>query len=429
MIINGGSRSNGGFFARHLMRADHNERVEVVEIRGLGAENIRDAFREMKAIASGTRCTNYFYHANINTREDELLTPEQWTLAADTLERELGLTGQARFVVAHDKDGRSHRHVVWSRIDADSMTAISDSLTYPKHESAARELEQAFGHEAVPSVLVKDRETKRPERNPQDWESLRAADSKLDPKAIKTELTGLWLASDSGAAFAAALHEHGYILTRGDRRDFCIIDQHGDDHSLARRLSGVKAAELRERMADVERDALPSVAEGRALARLNYESSSGDQPAGIETMEEPTEAPPGGAETPTIPVDDLSACHASLEEEMKAEDPGLSMFLMKPTVPPATDLEAVHNHSIASAAAGVRTLEREEAAEPGGRFERIRDWWGEMKVQFNDWRDHWAERIDHFRERWAHHEPAQEAAPQTVPLAPTPPTPGMEPEL
>lgn len=275
MIINGSSRSNGAFFGKHLMRADHNERVEVVEIRGLAATSVPDAFREMKAIAQGTRATNYFYHANLNTRESEVLTREQWVQAVDQLERELGLTDQPRFVVEHEKEGRTHRHVVWSRIDADSMTAISDSLTYAKHERAARQIEQEFGLEPVKSVLVKDRETPRPERNPQDWESLRAQDSKLDPKAIKAEVTSLWLAADSGVAFAAALAEHGYILVRGDRRDLCLIDRAGDEHSLARRIAQVKAADIRTRMGDIDPASLPSVAEGRALARQKLDAAGG----------------------------------------------------------------------------------------------------------------------------------------------------------
>ena len=45
MIINGGSRRNGAFFARHLMRADDNERVTVAEMRGFAhAGNVREAF-------------------------------------------------------------------------------------------------------------------------------------------------------------------------------------------------------------------------------------------------------------------------------------------------------------------------------------------------------------------------------------------------
>jgi Relaxase/Mobilisation nuclease domain len=129
MIISGGSRGNWRFFSKHLMNAKDNERVRVVEFRGVGADNVLDAFREMDAVASGTRCKNFFYHADINPREGETLTEEQWTRAVDTLETNLGLDGQPRFVVEHEKEGRVHRHVIWSRIDVDTMTARNDSLT------------------------------------------------------------------------------------------------------------------------------------------------------------------------------------------------------------------------------------------------------------------------------------------------------------
>ena len=87
-----------------------------------------------------------------------------------------------------------------------------------------------FGHEPTESVLIKDRQGERPECNAKHWESLRAQDSKLDLKAIKAEVTALWRTADNGHAFAAALADHGYILVRGDQRDFCIIDPAGDEH-------------------------------------------------------------------------------------------------------------------------------------------------------------------------------------------------------
>jgi hypothetical protein len=309
MIINGGSRRAGAFFATHLMRADQNEQVRIAEMRGLAAQNLREAFREMEAVASGTKCQNYFYHANMNPRENEVLTSEQWEQAVDTLERELGLNGQPRFVVEHEKEGRTHRHVVWSRIDVDSMTAISDSLTYPKHEQAARKIEQACDLEPVESVLVKDRETPRPERNPQDWEQFRGQDSKLDPKAIKAQVTALWQTADSGAAFAAALAEHGYVLARGDRRDFCIVDQHGDEHSLARRISGAKAADVRQRMADVDAAALPSVAEAREMARQRPDGAADTPPV----PEADSSSPP--PETDPAPPEEPPAANAALAGE------------------------------------------------------------------------------------------------------------------
>lgn len=266
MIINGGSRTNGAFFAKHLMRGDTNERVEVCEIRGVCADNIRDALREMEAVASGTPIKNYFYHANINPRETEHLTPEQWLEAVDTLERNLGLTGQPRFVVEHEKDGRAHRHVVWSRVDLESMHSISDSLNYAAHERTSRELEMAFGLERGESVLTGERSGPRPERAPESWAMFRAQETGIDPRDVKREVTTLWEATDSGKAFVAALESAGYTVALGDRRDFVIFDQAAEEHSLARRISGVNVAELGERMADVDRASLPTFEQGKEIA-------------------------------------------------------------------------------------------------------------------------------------------------------------------
>jgi hypothetical protein len=271
MIISGGSRGNWRFFAAHLTNERDNDSVRVIEYRGLDSRSVLDALREMDAIASGTRCTNFFYHADLNPCEDELLTPEQWERAMDIAEDKLGLTGQPRLVVQHEKDGRTHQHGIWLRIDADTMKAIPDSLTFPKHEAAAREIETEFNLKPVASVLVKDRGTKRPDRRPKNWETFRGHKSKLEPGNIKAEVSALWHEADNGKAFAAALAERGYVLCRGDKRDFVIIDPAGDEHSLARRIEGVKAAQVRERMADVDRESLPSVSEGRKVQRKEQE--------------------------------------------------------------------------------------------------------------------------------------------------------------
>jgi hypothetical protein len=102
----------------------------------------------------------------------------------------------------------------------------------------------------------------------------------LDPKVIKAELGELWQASTTGQEFKQALEAHGYILARGDRRDFVVIDKAGHDHSLARRLDGVSTAQLRERMMDIDRASLPSVAEARMAARQRHE-------AGRKSIEQP----------------------------------------------------------------------------------------------------------------------------------------------
>lgn len=269
IVINGGSRCNGAYFAKHLINPDKNETVKVAELRGLAAKNIGQAFYEMKAVASGTRCKDFFYHANINPEKDETLTPEQWEQAVDELEKRLGLEGQARFVVEHKKKGRTHRHVVWSRIDVDRMRAIRMDYDYAKHQAVARQLEQEFGLKPGRSVIGPEVEKgKRPDRRPKSWEVYRGQEVAMDVTAMKKEITALWQSTSSAEAFVSAMEARGYILARGDKQDFCIVDPLGQAHSLPRRIKGVKASEIKERLSPhVTPQALPSVKEAMATQR------------------------------------------------------------------------------------------------------------------------------------------------------------------
>lgn len=281
MIINGGSRCNGAFFAKHLGNAENNERVNLADIRGLAAKNISQALYEMKAVASGTRCKNFFYHANLNPRDDEHLTAAQWDTAVDTLEKELGLEGQARFVVEHEKHGRVHRHVVWSRIDVDKMIAVKMDNDFAKHQAVSRQLEKEFGLAQGQSVLGPEiKKGQRPERRPKPWETFRGQKSGVRVKDLKEEVTGLWRGADSAEAFVSALEAHGYILAQGDSRTYCIVDRHGDAHSLARRIEGVKTAEVKERLSGIDPKTLPHVKVAAATQRERSEQEAQpDNPA------------------------------------------------------------------------------------------------------------------------------------------------------
>ena len=271
MVIKGKSVAGAARLAAHLERTDTNERMEVLELRGVAADDLRGALREMEAVASGCpNCQKPFYHASINTRADEHLTPQQREQAIDRLEKELGLTGQPRAVVAHVKEGREHCHIVWSRIDLETMRTISDSHNYRKHEIVARELEREFGHERVQGAHIERDGKPRPERTPSHAEMQQAERTKITPEAARKHLTALWRGAKTGKEFEAALSESGWLLARGDRRDFVVIDPKGGTHSLARRIEGAKIKDVRERLAHVDMKALPSVAEGRAAQYARY---------------------------------------------------------------------------------------------------------------------------------------------------------------
>lgn len=265
MIIEGKPAGRVGFWVKHLQRTDTNEEVYIRSVRGTLAQDLEGALREMEAVASGSRCQgNFMYQANINPRIGEHLTPEQWRQAVDTLEANLGLTDHQRVVIEHVKDGRQHYHVIWNRVDVDTMRVRDMGGNYYTHERTARQLEQEFGLERAPRVHG-EREGERISKRTDMWEYDRGHDSGQSPKQIKAELTTLWNASPNGKVFVEALERYGYILAKGDRRDFCIIDRAGDEHSLARRLDGVTAKQLKASLSFVDRDNLPTVEQAKEL--------------------------------------------------------------------------------------------------------------------------------------------------------------------
>jgi hypothetical protein len=283
VVIKGTSCAGAKRLAAHLTRTDTNERAELKEVRGVTAEDLRGALLEMESVAAGARTSKPFYHGSINTRAEERLTDEQRTQAIDRLENALGLTGQARVVVVHEKEGREHCHIVWSRIDLERMAAISDSHNYRKHEEVARALEREFGHERVQGAHVEREGRPRPERTPSHAEMLQADRTGMSPQQVKAQVTELWQRTDSGQAFAVALWEAGYVLARGDRRNYVVIDPMGGTHSLARRVEGIKAKDIRERMSDLDSARLPNVAEAKQIQRARQERD------GARTKETPRE--------------------------------------------------------------------------------------------------------------------------------------------
>ncbi|MGD0867789.1 MAG: relaxase/mobilization nuclease domain-containing protein [Rhizomicrobium sp.] len=213
----------------------------------------------MEAYAEGTKCEKPLYHAMVCPQPGYPLTRAQFMEALDVTEEALGLKGQARVVVAHEKDGEEHWHVAWARIDLKTMKAIPDSHNFPKHEKAARELERRFGHPHVQGAHAERENVERPDRSLTRAELRQEGVTGIKGKDVRQEITELFRSSDGAEAFKAALEDHGYVLAKGDRRDFVIIDRAGGDHSLARRISGIKAAELREFMAPIDRNSLPTV--------------------------------------------------------------------------------------------------------------------------------------------------------------------------
>lgn len=266
MIIKGKSRKGPRQLGTYLDSPGENEHVEKLEIRGTIAQDIPGAIHEMDAYALGTRCEKPLYHAMINPEPPNRLSEAQCMEAVDALEEKLGLRGHSRVVVLHEKHGRQHLHVVWSRINTDEMKAVHLGHNYRKHEEVSRDLERRFGHGRVQGVHAEREGVARPDRTPSRAELRQEERTGISGKEVKRDVTEVFHASDTAEAFKAALEDRGYIFAQGDKRDFVIMDRKGGIHSLAKRIDGMKTKELREFMAPIARDSLPSVAHARELA-------------------------------------------------------------------------------------------------------------------------------------------------------------------
>jgi hypothetical protein len=265
MIIKGKSRTQPSALAAHLSNAEKNEKVSLIEVKGTVADDLRGALIEMGAYGAGTRCTKPLYHAAISPAPPHRLTDEQRSEAIDALEKKLGLEGHARVVVMHEKLGRQHIHIVWSRIDLDHMKAVSDSHNYRKHEEVSRDLERRFGHDRVQGAHAERDGSERPDRTPSRAELRQEERTGITGAQVKAEVTAAFQASDSPEAFRRALEDRGMMLAKGDRRDFVVVDRAGGIHSLARRIDRMKAAEFRTFMAPLDRESLPSAREASQI--------------------------------------------------------------------------------------------------------------------------------------------------------------------
>lgn len=258
MILKAKERGGGPQLARYLLSMRDNDHVELHEVRGFVSDDLLDAFQELDAIAAGTRCKNYLFSASLNPPGGESVTVEDFEQAADEVERKLGLDGQPRAIVFHEKDGRRHAHVVWSKIDGERMRAINLSFYKVQLRDVSRDLFREHGW-SMPDGLRDWRDRDPLNFTLQEWQQARRIG--LNPKHIKAMFKQFWERSDSPDAFAQALKERGFVIARGDRRGFVALDYRGEVYSISR-YADVRTKDVRARFGNP--DQLPTVEEARA---------------------------------------------------------------------------------------------------------------------------------------------------------------------
>jgi len=266
MIIKASERGSARSLAKHLTNTNDNDHVELYEVRGLVGSSLHAALLEIDAVSQGTQSKKPFFSTSFNPPQGEDVSYDQFVDAFDRLEQKLGLTDQPRAVVFHEKEGRRHAHVVWSRVDIDNMKVINMSHFKNKCTDISRQLYLEHGWD-MPKGLIDKRERDPFKLSNVEWQQLKRQG--VDPKEINLLVQEAWKYSDELKSFKHALEERGLFLAQGDKRGFVVLDNTSKVYSLSRH-GGIKTKELKSRLGSP--DSLPAVSETQEKIRLGMNS-------------------------------------------------------------------------------------------------------------------------------------------------------------
>lgn len=140
MILEANERGYGAELAPHLLNPRDNDHVTIHAIEGFVADDLHGALMEAEAISQATQCQKYLFSLSLNPPIGESVSVEAFEGAIAEVEKRLGLVGQPKAIIFHEKNGRRHAHCVWSRIDTTQMKAIQLSHYKRKLFDLSREL-------------------------------------------------------------------------------------------------------------------------------------------------------------------------------------------------------------------------------------------------------------------------------------------------
>ncbi|MFG6537515.1 relaxase/mobilization nuclease domain-containing protein [Sulfitobacter sp. CS16] len=244
MILKGSQRGGAKQLGLHLMKTDENEHVEIHDVRGFMTDDVVGALREAEAVSKGTKCRQYLFSVSLNPPETESVRIETFEQAIAAIEEKHGLTDQPRVVVFHEKEGRRHCHAVWSRIDAETMTAKPLPFFKNKLMEVSKQLYLEHGWQ-MPRGLANNKD-----RDPRnfalaEWQQAKRVGRHAGD--LKADIQEAWAISDSRNSFSHALEERGLFLARGDRRGHVAVTYDGEVISVPRAI-GKKSKDVTTRL-------------------------------------------------------------------------------------------------------------------------------------------------------------------------------------
>jgi hypothetical protein len=269
MIQRGRSVKGAAKIAAHLLNEEDNENVEVYEIRGTIANDLHGAMSEMEAAyLHSTKGELAFYGLVINP--DEPLTREQFLETIERDEVALGLEGQQRIIVFHQKENvdgiiSEHCHALWSRLDINECKSINISHDRMKLQSVTRSIAADYNLKLPDGYQNDERTTKELSH----YDRVLKNQTGISKAERMRVVTDIWRGSDTAKAFVAGLDQSGYTLSQG-RRGYALVDVFGGVGTV-QRLINDRAVRKKDVDAFLEKefpnDQLPTVEEAKAAAK------------------------------------------------------------------------------------------------------------------------------------------------------------------
>ena len=251
-------------FAQQLANYLHdpkNERVTVLEAGASG--KMESSLRDMERVGNAlTQSDKPLYHACLRAALGEYVSAAQWQQSVDKLGHALKLDEQDRVVVLHTlKDGSTHAHAVWSRVDVEKERVISNSWDAVQWHKTARELEKEFGLQQLQSrVPDAAKEQSRSQAQASKSRQMEVNGGK-ETTIVKAKVSHCWQASKTGSEFKAQLAQMGYELRRGERSTFVVIDEAtGKPYNPARLIDGIRTKDLKAKCEGMENTLLQAEA-------------------------------------------------------------------------------------------------------------------------------------------------------------------------
>lgn len=352
MIIKSSQRAGHAELAAHLVKKKDidgtPQKVTVSGNRDLASnDNVHDALQDMAILSQASqRCQKDLYHISMNPSQE--MTEADWNAAWEAYEKEFGLSHLPYIEVTHDKGEhrQPHKHRVYERVDVETGKAVHLNHTRIRNEKVARVVEFTLGHpltvgkhnRTVMKQLEQDGQSdiiawmreghahdcERPAANQNHADVQQEKRTDLPTEQVKAELQACYKAAVDGRSFQVLIAEKGYALAKGDKRDFVIVDATGSLHSPRRRL-GVRAKELRDRWADLQREQLEAVEAVVARLKGQWEAETAASAAASESdnttaasNDNQASAGQGRGGNSRKPLSDLQAERASLDQAIDA---------------------------------------------------------------------------------------------------------------